>query len=129
MAPSPYVTREAGTDSWHIRRYALRLDGFASVNIPYDGGEMVTRLLTFSGKELTLEHSTSAAGSVQVEIQGPSGEAIPGYALKDSREIAGDEIERVAAWERGSDISALAGKAVRLRFVMKDADLYSLRFR
>ena len=90
---------------------------------------MVTRLLTFSGKELTLNYSTSAAGSVQVEIQGPSGEAIPGYALKDSREIVGDEIERVAAWERGSDISALAGKAVRLRFVMKDADLYSLRFR
>ena len=126
---SMYVTREAGTDSWHIRRYALRVDGFASVNAPYNGGEMVSRLLTFSGSELVLNYSTSAAGSVRVEIQGPSGEAIPGYALEDAQEIVGDEIERLVAWEAGSDVSALAGKPVRLRFVMKDADLYSLRFR
>ena len=126
---SMYVTREAGTDSWHIRRYALRVDGFASVNAPYDGGEMLTRLLTFSGSELVLNYSTSAAGSVRVEIQGPSGDAIPGYALEDAQEIVGDEIERLVAWKAGTDVSALAGKPVRLRFVLKDADLYSLRFR
>ncbi len=126
---SMYVTRAAGTDSWHIRRYTLRVDGFASVNAPYDGGEMVTRLLTFSGRELLLNYSASAAGNVRVEIQGPSGDAIPGYSLEDAQEIVGDEIERLVAWKAGSDVSALAGKPVRLRFVMKDADLYSLRFR
>ena len=99
------------------------------MNAPYNGGEMVSRLLTFSGSELVLNYSTSAAGSVRVEIQGPSGEAIPGYALEDAQEIVGDEIKRLVAWEAGSDVSALAGKPVRLRFVMKDADLYSLRFR
>lgn len=126
---SMYVTRAAGTDSWHIRRYTLRVDGFASVNAPYDGGEMVTRLLTFSGRELLLNYSASAAGNVRVEIQGPLGDAIPGYSLEDAQEIVGDEIERLVAWKAGSDVSALAGKPVRLRFVMKDADLYSLRFR
>ena len=126
---SMYVTRESGTDSWHIRRYRLRVDGFASVNAPYDGGEMVTRLLTFSGRELRINYSTSAAGSVRVELQDPSGAAIPGYALEDSWVIAGDEIERLVAWKGGSDVSALAGQPLRLRFVMKDADLYSLRFR
>ena len=44
-------------------------------------------------------------------------------------EIVGDEIERVAAWENGADVSSLAGQPVRLRFVLKDADLYSIRFR
>ena len=126
---SMYVTREAGTRHWHIRRYVLRLDGFASVNAPYDGGEMVTRPLTFSGKELVLNTSTSAAGSVRVEIQSPTGEPVAGYALEDSMEIVGDEIERVAAWENGVDVSSLAGQPVRLRFVLKDADLYSIRFR
>ncbi len=116
---SMYVTREAGTDSWHIRRYALRVDGFASVNAPYDGGQMVTRLLTFSGSELVLNYSTSAAGSVKVEIQGPTGDAIPGYALEDAQEIVGDEIERLVAWKTSSDVSALAGKPVRLRSVRK----------
>ena len=126
---SMYVTREGGTRHWHIRRYVLRVDGFASVNAPYDGGEMVTRPLTFSGKELVLNTSTSAAGSVRVEIQSPGGEPVDGYALGDSTEIVGDEIERVAAWENGSDVSSLAGQPVRLRFVLKDADLYSIRFR
>lgn len=126
---SMYVSRETGTHHWHIRRYVLRVDGFASVNAPYDGGEMVTRPLTFSGKELVLNTSTSAAGSVRVEIQSPAGEPVPGYSLEDSMEIVGDEIERVAAWENGADVSSLAGQPVRLRFVLKDADLYSIRFR
>jgi hypothetical protein len=90
---------------------------------------MVTRLFTFSGRELVLNYSTSAAGSIRVEIQGPSGKLIPGYGLEDSTEIIGDEIERVVAWKKGADVSSLAGQPVRLRFAMKDADLYSLRFR
>jgi hypothetical protein len=126
---SVYVTRQAGTTSWHIQRCVLRLDGFASVNAPAGGGEMVTRLFTFAGKELVLNYSTAAAGGLRVEIQGPAGEPIPGYALGDCREIVGDEIERVVTWRQGANVQPLAGKPVRLRFVMADADLYSLRFR
>ena len=66
-----------------------------------------------------LNYSTSAAGSVKVEIQGPTGDAIPGYALEDAQEIVGDEIERLVAWKTSSDVSALAGKPVRLRSVRK----------
>lgn len=54
---------------------------------------------------------------------------IPGFALDECHQIVGDQIERVIAWKGGSDVSTLAGKAIRLRFVMQDADLYSLRFR
>ena len=66
---------------------------------------------------------------MRVEIQSPAGDPVAGYALEDSMEIVGDEIERVAAWENGADVSSLAGQPVRLRFVLKDADLYSIRFR
>ncbi len=34
----------------------------------------------------------------------------------------------VTAWVGGSDFGQLAGQTIRLRFEMKDADLYSLRF-
>ena len=71
---------------------------------------------------------TSAAGGLRVEIQDDSGKAIPGFALDHCPEIIGDEIDRVIAWSGASDVSKLAGKVVRLRFVMKDADLYSFRF-
>ncbi|MCB1125938.1 MAG: hypothetical protein KDM81_05540, partial [Verrucomicrobiae bacterium] len=57
-----------------------------------------------------------------------NGKPLPGYTLADAVETIGDEIERVVRWKQGPDVSALAGRPVRLRFVMKDADLYALRF-
>ena len=44
-------------------------------------------------------------------------------------EIFGDAIEYPVRWKQGSDVSSLAGKAVRLRFVLREADLFALRFR
>jgi hypothetical protein len=35
----------------------------------------------------------------------------------------------VVTWKSGRDVSGLAGRPVRLRFAMQDADLYSVRFR
>jgi hypothetical protein len=58
----------------------------------------------------------------------PAGAPIPGYTLDDCPEIIGDEIARTVAWTHGPDLSRLASQPVRLRFVMKDADLYSIRF-
>jgi len=111
------------------RRFTIRLDGFVSVNAPMSGGEMVTRPIRFTGNQLVMNFSTSAAGSVRVEIQGPDGKPVEGFALADCPEIYGDTLERVVTWKGGGDVSRLAGKPVRLRFVLKDADLYSIRFR
>jgi hypothetical protein len=113
----------------HLLRYALRTDGFVSVNAPYTGGEFQTRTFTFSGKELVLNFSTSAVGSVRVEIQDAVGKPISGYTMADATECIGDDIERVVFWKARADLSQLAGRTVRLRFIMKDADIYSLRFR
>jgi hypothetical protein len=110
-----------------VRRGTLRVDGFVSVSAPYSGGELVTRPMVFEGNRLVLNYSTSAVGSVRVEIQDADGKPIEGYALDDCPEIYGDEIERVVSWKGGSDIGRLAGRSIRLRFAMKDADLYSIR--
>jgi hypothetical protein len=125
---SLYVQQNYGQPTAHLRRYSLRLDGFASVQAPYGGGELVTRPLTFSGKRLTVNFATSAAGGIRVEIQTPDGKPVPGHTLADATELIGNEISREVTWKGGADVSALAGKPVRLRFVMKDADLYSLQF-
>ena len=124
-----YVNENYGQPTSHLRRYSLRLDGFACVRAPYEGGELVTKPLTFTGKELTLNFATSAAGGIRVEVQDEQGRALPGYALADAVETIGNEIERAVRWRSGSDLGALAGTPVRLRFVLKDARLYSLRFR
>ncbi len=126
---SLYLTRHNGQKSNHLARYTLRTDGFASVHASYEQGEMLTRPFHFTGKELEINFSTSAAGSVRVEIQDADGKPIPGRQLDQCPEIIGDEIGRIVRWKEGSDVSALAGKPIRLRFVLKEADLYALCFR
>lgn len=123
-----YVVRNYGQPSIYIRRYTLRPDGFASVHAPYAGGEMVTKPFRFSGSKLLLNYSTSAPGGIRTEIQDASGAPVAGFSLADSVEMIGDQIERAATWKSGTDVSRLAGTTVRLRFAMKDADLFALRF-
>ncbi|MHC4144552.1 MAG: alpha/beta hydrolase family protein, partial [Planctomycetota bacterium] len=126
---SLYVQHDYAQPTAHLRRYSLRLDGFVSLNAPYKGGSMTTKPLVFTGNQLVLNFATSAPGFVRVEIQDTEGKPIPGYSLDESRELIGNYIEHPASWKHGTDVSALAGRPVRLRFVMKDADLYSLKFR
>lgn len=113
----------------HVTRYSLRLDGFISVHAPYRGGELITKPFLFKGKELEINFSTSAAGGIQVEIQTASGEPISGFSLDDCPEFIGDEIEHIVRWKHGSHVSQLVGKPIRLRFVMKDADLFAIQFK
>ena len=133
---SLYVGRNNTYPSSHVERMVLRLDGFVSVHAGYSGGELITRSLVFQGDKLVLNFASSAAGSIRLEIQDLKGNPLPGFALEESPLIWGDEIEHTVSWERShtkstSDkpLAGIAGKPVRLRFVMKDADLYSLRFR
>ncbi len=109
-------------------RYVLRTDGFVSVRASAAEGELLTRPVIFNGKELEINYSTSAGGKIQVEIQREGGIAVPGFHLQDCPEIKGDEIERRVNWKENSDLRQLKGKPVRIRFVMKESDLYSFRF-
>ncbi len=112
-----------------LRRGTLRMDGFASVHAGYEAGELLTHPLVFQGSRLLLNVSTSAAGSVQVEVQTPDGAPVPGFELAQSKIIYGDEIQRPVTWEGKENVGELAGRPVRLRFVLKDADLYAFEFR
>lgn len=125
---SIYVDRDYTQLTNYTQRCTLRTDGFASVSAGYAGGELLTPPLRFSGSKLSINYATSAAGSVRVEIQDAQGKAIPGFALADGQEIIGDHIERTVGWSGGDHVGTLAGQTVRLRFVLKDADLYSLQF-
>ena len=88
----------------------------------------MTKPIVFSGHQLQLNLATSAAGGVRVEIQDQDGKPINGFVLKDCPEIFGDSINRTVTWQNGSDVKSLAGKTVRLRFQLKDADLYAFQF-
>ena len=121
-------------DGWEgsgisLRRYTLRIDGFVSLHAPLRGGDLLTKIVKFSGTRLVVNFASSAAGGVKVEIQDDKGLPVEGFSLADSVELFGDSIEKAVAWKDGGDLSTLAGKPVRLRFVVRDADLYSYQFR
>lgn len=124
-----YANQDYAQPTAHLRRYNMRLDGFASVHADYEGGELITRPFIFSGSRLVLNFGTSAAGFVQVELQDASGQPVPQFLLTENNELIGNAIEREVRWRSTSDVSSLAGKPVRLRFVLKDADVFAFQFK
>ena len=125
---SVFVNQDYAQPTAHLRRYSMRLDGFASLRNGYAGGHAVTRPLVFSGRELSLNFSTSAAGGVKVGFEDAAGKAISGFSVEDCVTQIGNELDRKVTWKSGTDVSSLAGKPVRLRFSMKDADIFSFEF-
>lgn len=125
---SVYVNQDYAQPDAHLRRYSMRIDGFTSVSAPYSGGEIITKPFTFTGAKLEINYSTSAAGEIRIEIQDKNGMPLPGYALADSKTIIGNEISRVVDWNTKKDVTELISQTVRLRIIMKDADLYSIKF-
>ena len=57
-----------------------------------------------------------------------SGTPIEGYGIDDCDGLIGDEISGYVSWKGSTDLSNISGKPVKVRFVMNDADIYSLRF-
>ncbi len=135
---SLYLTEGYYVGPCHYRRFTIRQDGFVSVNAPAEGGSFTTKPLVFGDDpetkgagevELVINFSTSAAGTIRVELREESGAVIPGYSLNDCDEIYGDAIERVVTWGGNSELKDFAGKPVRLHVTMNEADLYAIRFR
>jgi hypothetical protein len=89
---------------------------------------MLTRPLVFSGDRLVVNYATDAVGWLRFELCEPDGTPIDGFTLVDSQALFGNEIEHTVAWRSGTDLSALAGRPVRLRVRLENADLYSIRF-
>lgn len=137
QSPLPGAPHElsfyASESYWHgkgsaVRRYSLRLDGFVSINAPAAGGELLTKPLIFTGSQLHLNFSSSVAGGIRVELQNLDGSPIKGYSIDDCEEIFGDAIERAVFWKGDGNVSKLSGKPIQIRFVLRDADLYSMQF-
>jgi hypothetical protein len=130
---SLYFSQNYRSETAHLRRGILRLDGMVSVHADYHGGEFVTKPFTYTGDTLVLNFATSAAGSIRIELQDARGHAISGYELESFPPLWGDHVEQAVTWTAnprwGTSLKKLEGTPIRLRVVMRDADLYSLQFR
>lgn len=123
---SVYATEAyyAGPGS-RVRRFTFRTDGFVSASAP-DDGWIITRPLLFSGARFYL--NIVSRGQTRVELQDAKGEPLYGFALDDCQPLQGDFVDHEVVWKQGSDVARLAGRPLRIRFSLRDADLYSMRF-
>ena len=103
----------------------LRLDGFASMHAGIEAGSLTTRLIKMMGSSLLL--NAQVRGELRVEILDENNQPFPGYSAADCRPIRSDEHRRSVLWKGRSNLDGLAGKSVRLRFHLKDGDLYSFK--
>ena len=110
----------------HVAR--LRLDGFASLRAGATAGEVVTKALPVNGKSLYV-NAAAQAGTLKAELlDAATGAAIPGYTMANSIPLQQDSVKAKLQWQGGSDLSALAGRSVKIRFSVQNADLYSFWF-
>lgn len=109
-----------------MRRLKLRQDGFVSVHFGAEYGELVTRPFVLTENSLSLNLETSAWGTLTVEILDEYGNVIPDYGRNNMYSIYGDSLDIRPMWHKcGSDLSELKGRTIALRFIGRDADLYS----
>lgn len=123
---SIFISRHYTFPSAYLERMTLRLDGFVSVHAGYYGGTFTTKPFIFDGHKLVLNYATSAVGSIRWELLDADGNPFPGFGFDQTKPLSGDEIEHVI------DIPTpkhLETRPLRLRFMLKDADLYSLQIR
>jgi len=112
-----------------ISRLISRRDGFTSVRGAYSGGKFTTPLVMFAGNKLVLNVDTSATGMVQVGFLDEDGAPVAGFAPEQCDLIhTANEINRRVSWSGSPDVSKLAGKPVRIKFLVRDADLYAFQF-
>lgn len=126
---SMYIQRNYGQPDHSLQRMVLRTDGMASLHAGYAGGEMTTRPLIIDGDELVINYSTSAAGEIRFGLLDESGAPVGGFGPEDSPPVIGDMIERTVRWKSGTKLPDLEGRPVRLRVLLRDADLYSFQIR
>ncbi|MEO7650174.1 MAG: hypothetical protein ABIZ80_06880, partial [Bryobacteraceae bacterium] len=102
----------------------LRLDGFVSMTAAEAEGALVTRPLQFQESGLFV-NAEAARGELRVEVQDESGVVIPGFAKSDCLALNGDGVRQAVQWRSGSNLASLRGKAIRLKFYLRNASLYS----
>jgi hypothetical protein len=126
-------TTEPGSCSTGLA--TLRRDGFVSMTDGDEGGRvsrtgaalprgtLVTRPVTFSGRFLFV--NAHVRGDLRVEILDREGRVMAPYTAARCVPVLGDGTKMLVSWEGVPDVSAVAGRAVRFRFSLRQGDLYA----
>jgi hypothetical protein len=111
----------------------LRRDGFASVSDMWPAhmtrpvmrypSTLITRPVVFSGSHVFV--NAEVAGSLRVELLDRDGRAIAGFSADRAEPVTGDHTKAEIRWSGSPSLAALAGTAVRFKFMLDRARLFA----
>ncbi len=140
--PSNIITRNgehwiyylATNERWGARKWdarlalaKLRLDGFFYLEAKNKSGTVVTRPFKLEGD--TLEVNADAhTGHMKVEVLDENGNALPQFSGKSAKIYRGHNNLRLKPqWKSATNLKALKGQTVRLRFTLHNTKLYAFQ--
>jgi hypothetical protein len=119
---------------------SLPLDRFCALEAASDG-QLVTVPIEWPGGDLLINadtrdcfesHPSMSDGEIAVELLDRSGEPVPEWSGQRKAHFAGNTHSRggiydgTVRWPNDRSLGALAGQAIRLRFLMRQARLFTL---
>jgi hypothetical protein len=120
-----FLTRAYGTSDCYLERMKLRVDGFASLHTGYIEGAGISKPVVLRGKNFKINYSASSIGYIYVVLLDETGKEIEGFGRADAHKLMGDKIDADVKWKSGKTISDIGDKPVRIKFISRDADIYS----
>ncbi|WP_461785594.1 glycoside hydrolase family protein [Prosthecobacter sp.] len=103
----------------------LRLDGFCSMQAGKEEGSLTTRDEALETPVVTINARTHAGGQVIAEIVDATGTPLAGFSRNECLPFQGDNVRHIMRWRTGAFTPQQQAVDKRLRFYLKDADLYS----
>ena len=67
-------------------------------------------------------------GELRVEVQAPNGQPLPGFEAASCIPIEGDQLRHPVRWGERSGDEGWPRRSVRLRFSLREAQLYAFQF-
>jgi len=120
----PYEGADDGGTAMGVGLARLRLDGFASLDASFDGGEVVTTPWEIAGGQLRI-NAKCDYGEVRVELLDEEDRPLAGYGAEDCVPVSADGGDLPVRWQEQGELPA--GQTVKLRFLLRNARLYSYR--
>ena len=103
----------------------LRLDGFCSMHTDGKEGWLISRREVFRTPRITINAVTGKDGYVTAELLDRNDNIIPGFSRNDCIPFKGDSIRYLMRWKTAEFPKKLVDADKKIRFFLKNADLYS----
>ncbi len=109
----------------------LRADGFCSLRANRFDGTLTTKPVVWPGGHLSSNAETlggTGSGSLRVEVLDESLTPVAGLTREEADPISSDSTAHRHSWNGSPEaIASMTGKTIRLRFHLRDMDLYSFK--